>query len=106
MFLDAHPDPFAVAVEQNSDHEEAPTASNDRAQDEEPDVIAGKARGNSHELVGDRCQTLADDDQGAPFGIGCTEGFDLAAEAIKFDQPMPEGIIKQRTDGIAENAAQ
>src|SRR5450756_809102 len=98
MFLDPHPDPFAVTVEQDSDHEEAAAPGDDRAQHKQPDVVAGKARGDGHELVGDRCQALADDDQGAPFGIGCTEGFDLAAKAIELSlihisEPTRLGMI-------------
>src|SRR5664279_1477318 len=98
MFLDPDPDPFAVAVEQDRDHEEAAAAGNDRAQHEQPDVKAGKPRGDGYELVGNRRQPLADDDQGAPFGVGGAERLDLAAETVKFDQPMSDRIVEQRPD--------
>jgi len=42
MFLDPDPDPFAVAVEKNGDHEKAPATRNHRQCDEQPDVVLAK----------------------------------------------------------------
>ena len=99
------PDQVAVAVEQDGDHEEAPAARDDRAQDEQPDIVAGKARGDGHELVGDRRQPLQQDDHRAPFGIGGAEGLDLVAETVEIDEPVPDRIVEQRADRVSEHAA-
>src|SRR4051795_8511427 len=84
----------------------APATRDDRAQDEEPDIVAGKAGRDGHELIGDRREALEQDDHGAPFGIGGAEGVDLAAEAIDFDQPMADRVEEQRTDSVAQKATQ
>src|SRR5258706_3916341 len=106
MFLDPDPDPFAVAVEENSDHEKTPAARNHRQCYEQPDIVIGKTRGNGDKLVGYRRQALQQDDPRAIFGIAGAEGLDLAAKTVKLDQPVPDGIIEYRADGIAENVAQ
>src|SRR5215472_1669015 len=80
MPLDSGLDPFAVAIEQDRDHEEASTAGDDRKQDEQPYIVAGKAGGDRDELVGDRGYALHQDDQRTPFGIGGAECLDLIAE--------------------------
>src|SRR5207247_4427317 len=103
--LDRGADGGSVAVEQDRDDEKPPATRDDRTPDKQPDVVPGKARGDGHELVGDRRQTFANDDQGAPLGIGSTEGFDLVAQAIEIDQPLPERVIEQGADRVAEQAS-
>src|ERR1700722_14561198 len=68
-FFQLCPNNVPISVEQNRYHEEASTAGNDRQQDKHPDIVAAKSRGDGHELVGDRRQTLYQDDHCAPFGI-------------------------------------
>src|SRR6202048_4785433 len=104
-FLDLGTDHVTIAVEQDRDEKEPAATGDDRAQHEQPDIVAGKARGDGHELIGNRRQTFADDDPGAPFGIAGAERFDLVAKAIETDQPMPDRIIEHRADRVAEHAA-
>src|SRR5271156_4110843 len=70
MPLDPDANPLAVAIEQYRDHKEPPASRDDRAQHEQPDIVAGKAGGDGHELEGNRRQALADDDPGAPRRVG------------------------------------
>src|SRR5437764_1075146 len=98
MLLDPDPNPFAVSVEQDRDHEETPAPRNDRQQHKQPDVIVGEARGDGDQLVGDRRQALEQYDPRAVFGIAGTKRLDLVAIAVKLDQPVPERIVQQRAD--------
>src|SRR5690349_13610177 len=105
MLLDPHPDPFAVAVEQDRSQEEAQAAGNDREQREQGNVIARETRGDGHELVWDWRQPLEQDYQRAPLRVLDAKSLDLVAETIEMDQPLPDGIIEQRADRVAEHAA-
>src|SRR6266566_5692748 len=103
--LDLGTDGIAITVEQDRDSEEPAAAGDDRTQYEQPDIVAGKARCDGHELVGNRRQTLADDDPGAPLRIAGAEGLDLVAKAIEIDQPMPDRVIEHGADRVAEYAS-
>ncbi len=106
MPFDSNLDPFTIAIEQDRGHEEASTAGDDREQDKQPYIVAGEAGGDRDQLVGDRCHALHQDDQGAPLRIGGAECLDLAAKTVQVDQPVPDGVIEQCADGVAEDAAQ
>src|ERR1700757_323478 len=106
VLLDPDPDPFPKGVGQDPCHKEAHPACDDRAKDEQPDIETGKARRDGDELVGDRREPLADDDQCAPCRIAGAEGLDLVGEVVDLDQPMAERVIKQCANGIAQDAAE
>src|SRR5450759_3296717 len=86
----------AVAVQQERQHEEAAGARNDRKDDEQPKIVAGKAGGDGHDLIGDRGQPLEQDDPGTPLRISGAEGLDLVAIAVELDQPAADRVIEQR----------
>src|SRR5262245_41002967 len=94
----------AVAVQQKRQYKKSGTAGDNREQSKQPKVVAGKSRRNCHNLVGDRSQTLEQDDPGAPFGVGLAKRLDLVAVAIKTDKPGAHGVIEKRPNGIAEQA--
>ena len=76
-------------------------------EDEEgEEVVAGKTGGNGHDLIGDRRHALDQDDPGAPFRVSGAERRDPLAIAIGRDQPMADGVVEQRADGIAHEAAE
>ena len=95
----------AIAVEQKSQQIEADAAGDERQPDEHPEIIAGEARGDRDDFVGDRRQALEQDDPGPPLRVGGAERLDLVAIAVELDQPVPDGIVEQRADRIAEHAS-
>src|SRR5262245_25492645 len=96
---------IAIAVQEKRQHKKSSTAGDDRKQSKQPKVVAGKSGCNCHDLVGDRGQTLEQDDPGAPLGVSLTKRLDLVAVAIELDQPGAYGIVEKRPDGIAEQSA-
>src|ERR1700727_2211986 len=88
--FDLGADHIAIAIEHNRNDEKTTTPGDDRAQDEEPDIVAGEARGDGDELVGDRRQPLQQDDNAAPLGMGGAKGFDLVAVMIKMNETIPD----------------
>ena len=78
---------LAVAIEQESQQEKARATRHNRQNDEQAEIVTGKARRDRHDLVGDRRQPLDQDDPGAPLRVSRAEGFDLVAVAVEMDQP-------------------
>src|SRR4051794_9842987 len=64
-FLDDAACARAVAVEQESFSKKARAARDQRQDDEQAEIITGKARRDRHELVGDRRQPFKQNDEGA-----------------------------------------
>src|SRR5690349_23273777 len=106
MLFDPDANPVAITVEQNRDHEKSAAARDDRQDDKQPDVEVGKARGDGDEFVGSWRQSLQQNDPRAIFGVARAESLDLVAKPIELDQPLSERVVKQRADGITEDAAQ
>ncbi len=104
--LDKVADRLAINAQQLGLDEEAQAPGDDRQQHEHEEVVAGEARGDGDDLIGDRGHALDQDDPGAPFGVGRTEGIDPLAIAIGRDQPMADGVVEEGADGIAEHAAE
>src|SRR6187551_3883822 len=77
-----------VAVEQKSQQIETDTAGDERQPDEHPEIVAGKARSNRHNLIGDRREALEQDDPGPPLRISLPKSIDLVAVTVKLDQPV------------------
>ena len=93
--LDEVADRLAVDAQQLGLEEEARAAGDDRQQHEHEEVVAGEARGDGHDLEGDRRQALDQDDPGAPFGVGRAERLDALAIAIGRDQPMADRVVEE-----------
>src|ERR1044071_8271894 len=104
--LDEFSDRLAEVTEKLRLQEEPRAARDDGQHYEHEKVVAGKARGDGHDLVGDRGHALDQDDPRAPSGVGRAEGFHAVAIAIDRDQPMPDRVVEECPDGIAENAAE
>src|SRR5262245_9849293 len=96
---------IAIAVQEKRQHKKSGTAGDDRKQRKQPKVVAGKSRCNCHDFVGDRGQTLEQDDPGTPFGVGFAKRLDLVAVTIKTDKPSADGIVEKRTDGLTEQSS-
>src|SRR6476659_8092364 len=103
--LDEAADRLAIDAQQLGLEEEARAAGDERQHDKHEKVVAGEARGDSHDLERDWGEPLDQDHPGAPFGIGLAEGVDSLAVAIDLYQPMAARVVEQRADGVAENAA-
>src|SRR5262245_29030370 len=80
----------AVAVEQERLDIKSHAARDDRQHDEQEQIVAGEARRNGHDLVGDRGEPLEQDDPAAPLRVSRTERVDLVAVAVELDQPEPD----------------
>src|SRR5262245_23679616 len=104
--LDEAADRFAIDAQQLSLEEEARPARNERQHDEHEEIIAGKSGSDGYNLVGDRREAFDQDHPGAPFGVGLAKRLDALAVAVERDQPLTERVVKQRADGIAEDAAE
>src|SRR5262245_58357159 len=104
--LDEPADRLAVDAQQLSLEEEARAAGDERQHDEHEKVVAGKSRGDRHDLERNRGQAFDQNDPGAPFGIGLAEGLNALAIAIERDQPVAERVVEQRADGVADHAAE
>src|ERR1700704_3511759 len=104
--LDEIADRLAIITQALGLEEEAGAARDDGKHEEGQKVIAGKARGDGHNLVGDGRHALDQDDPGAPFGVGRAKGVDALAIAIDRDQPMADRVVEQRADGVADEAAE
>src|ERR1700687_4419263 len=94
---------LAVAVQQECHREEAHGARHDRKDDEQRKIVAGEARGNGHQFVRDRGESLEEDNQGPPTRILLAEYLNLATEAVDMDQPAADRVIEQRANRIADD---
>src|SRR5262249_10183575 len=95
----------AVAVEQERFGIKPHAARDDRQQHEQDEIVPSKARGNGHDLIGDRSETFDENDPTAPLGVGSTECVDLVTVAIEVDQPESDGVVEYRADEVAEHSA-
>src|SRR5262245_4772965 len=95
----------AVAAEQERLDIKSHAARDDRQQHEQEQIVAGEARCNGHDLVGDRGEPLEQDDPAAPLHVSRTKRVDLVAVAVELDQPEPDRIVEHGADEIAEHAA-
>src|SRR5664279_2026996 len=97
-FFDEVPGPLAITVQQGSQQKEAPCPRNDREQDKQPKIIAGKPGSDRYDLVGDRGEALEQDDPGAPLRVSGAKGLDLVTIAIKVNQPGADRVVQQRAN--------
>src|SRR5262249_15390818 len=80
-------------------------ARHERADDEQPDIVAGEARRDRDDLVGDRRDAFDQDDRRAPARIGLAKSLDLVAVTVQRDEPVADGVVEIGADHIAEHAA-
>src|SRR5262245_41784171 len=94
-----------VAVQQKRQYEETGAARDDRKKQKQPEIVAGKARRNGHDLIGNWRKALKKDDPAAPVRIGVAKSLHLVAVAIDLDQPSTNRIIENCTDSVTEQPA-
>jgi hypothetical protein len=97
---------LAPEIEERRQEIRAHAADDDRKHDEPEQIIAGEARSDGDDLVGNRRRALDQDDLVAPLCVGGAEGFQLVAIAVEPDEKLAERVVEQRADGVAQKPAE
>src|SRR5262249_43949322 len=92
----------AVAVEQERLDVKSHAARDDRQHHEQEQIVAGEARCNGHDFIGDRGEALEQNDPAAPLRVSRSECVDLFAVAVELNQPESDRIVKHGADEITE----
>src|ERR1700741_1083204 len=101
-FLDDAACARAIAVEQESFSKEARAARDQRENDEQRKIVAGKAGRNRHDLIRDRREPFEQDDQASVLRVSRAKRFDLVAIAVEMNEPGADGVVERGADEIAE----
>src|SRR5262249_55699523 len=106
ILLDEGPNSRPEQLQQRDLEIEAHAARRDRGEDEDEEIELRGAARDRHELVGDRRQALDEDDPKPPLGVGELEVLVALRHAVEVDEPLPERLVKEIADRVAENPAE
>src|SRR5690348_12863980 len=99
-FFDEISDGVSEISKQTRHNPESHASRDGRQNDEQEKVVARETRGDGHQLVGDGGRALDEDDPGSVFGIQGAEFLKILTIAIDGNEPLADGVVKQRSDGI------